>query len=257
MYTPQHDTHGRPDARLVPIGSRPRIGTFVKTNAVQVIELLGLTSLDFVVIDAEHAPFDRADIDLLVLAGRAAGLPTLVRAADSSARTIGSILDAGADGLLLPYVESAEQARELVARTRCLRGERGFSSSTRAAGYGALPMAKAVEAVDQTFVMAQIESAAAVEAAEAIAAVDGIDGLFVGRADLALSFGEVDARSGRVLAANQHVLDVARAAGKAAGMAVGSAAERDEFAALGANWFLVGSDQSLLRQAAQAIALAG
>ena len=243
--------------RLVPADGAPRVGTFVKTNAVQVLEVLALAPMHFVVIDAEHAPLDRGDIDLLVLAGRAAGLPVLVRVADTSAAGIGSVLDVGAAGLLLPHVDSAGQARELVARTRCLGGQRGFSSSTRAAGYGTLAMAAAVQAVDRCFVMAQIESAAAVDAAEAIAAVDGVDGLFVGRADLALSFGEVDSRSARVLAATQRVLDVARAAGKAAGMAVGTVAERDEFAACGANWFLVGSDQSLLRQAAQAAAQFG
>ena len=243
-----------PAKGVTPDQDRPRVGTFVKTNAVQVMEMLGLTSLDFVVIDAEHAPFDRADIDLMVFAGRAAGLPTLVRLPDRSAAQIGSVLDAGSAGLLVPHVDSAEQARELVARTRCLGGERGFSSATRAAGYGAWPMAQAVRSVDRCFVMAQIESAVAVEAAAEIAMVEGIDGLLVGRADLALSFGEVDARSPRVMAATRRVIDLARAAGKVAGMVVGSTSEREEFAALGANWFLVGSDQSLLRQAAQAVA---
>lgn len=243
-----------PGKSVTPGKNRPRIGTFVKTNAVEVMEMLGLTSLDFVVIDAEHGSFDRRDIDLMVFAGRAAGLPTLVRLADRSAAQIGSALDVGSAGLLVPRVDSAEQARELVARTRCLTGERGFSSSTRAAGFGVLPMAEAVRAVDGCFVMAQIESADAVEAAEEIAGVEGIDGLLVGRADLALSFGEVDARSARVMAATRRVIDLARGAGKAAGMVVGGTAEREEFAALGANWFLVGSDQSLLRQAAQAVA---
>jgi 2-keto-3-deoxy-L-rhamnonate aldolase RhmA len=232
-----------------------RAGTFVKTNAVQVLEVLGLAALDFVVIDAEHAPFDRGDIDLLVLAGRAANLPVLVRIPDSAPSTVLSVLDAGAAGLLVPHVDSAEQARQLVARTRCGDGVRGFSSSTRAAGYGTMPMAEAVRVVDRCFIMAQIESAAAVEAAAAIAAVDGVDGLFIGRADLALSLGETDPRNQRVMEATERVVAATLAAGKIVGMAVGSTAERDEFAARGANWFLVGSDQSLLRQAAQWITL--
>ena len=104
--------------------------------------------------------------------------------------------------------------------------------------------------------MAQIESAAAVEAASGIAAVDGIDGLFVGRADLALSLGELDSKSPSVMAGTQRALDAARAAGKIAGMAVGTAAERHAFSPMGANWFIVGSDQSLLRQGAQLAAAA-
>lgn len=237
--------------RLLPPAGEARIGTFVKTNSVHVIEILGTSPLDFAVVDAEHAPFDRADIDLLVLAGRAAGLAVMVRVPDIAPATLLSVLDAGAAGLLVPHVDSARQARELVSLTRCRRGTRGFSSSTRAAGYGTLPMAQAVAAADGSFIMAQIESAAAVEAAEDIAAVEGIDGLFVGRADLALSMGELDSRSPTVLAATRRALDAARRAGKIAGMAVGTAAERQSFAPMGANWFIVGSDQSLLRQGAQ------
>jgi 2-keto-3-deoxy-L-rhamnonate aldolase RhmA len=242
--------------RLVPPTGASRVGTFVKTNSVHVIEILGGSPLDFVVVDAEHAPFDRAAIDLLVLAGRAVGLPVMVRVPDIAPSTILSVLDVGAAGLLVPHVDSALQAREIVSLTRCRTGVRGFSSSTRAAGYGTLPMAQAVAAVDGCFIMAQIESAAAVQAANEIAAVDGIDGLFIGRADLALSLGEVDAKSPAVLAGTQKALDAARMAGKVSGMAVGTAAERHAFAPMGANWFIVGSDQSLLRQGAQLAASA-
>jgi 2-keto-3-deoxy-L-rhamnonate aldolase RhmA len=235
---------------LRPAEGESRVGTFVKTNSVHVIEILGLSPLQFVVIDAEHAPFDRAAIDLLVLAGRAANIPVMVRVPDTDPSTLLSVLDVGAAGLLVPHVDSAEQAREIVSLTRCRGGIRGFSSSTRAAGYGTLPMGQALNAVEGCFIMAQIESALAVEAAEDIAAVDGIDGLFVGRADLALSLGETDARSPAVLAGTQRALDAARAVGKVGGMALGSAAEREMFAPMGANWFIVGSDQSLLRQGA-------
>lgn len=237
--------------RLWPTSDGMRVGTFVKTNSVHVIETLGHSQLDFVVIDAEHAPFDRASIDLLVLVGRAVNLPVLVRIPDTSAATVLSVLDVGAAGLLVPHVDSAEQARKIVALTRCRGGVRGFSSATRAAGHGTLSMAQAVAAVEGCFIMAQIESSAAVEASEAIAAVDGIDGLFVGRADLALSMGEMDTKSPSVLAGTRRALDAARAAGKVAGMAVGTAAERDALKPMGANWFVVGSDQSLLRQGAQ------
>ena len=242
--------------RLLPPVGESRVGTFVKTNSVHVIEILGHSPLHFVVVDAEHAPFDRAAIDLLVLAGRAVNLPVMVRVPDTAPSSLLSVLDVGAAGLLVPHVDSAEQAREIVSLTRCRGGSRGFSSSTRAAGHGTLPMAQALANVDGCFIMAQIESALAVEAARDIAAVDGIDGLLVGRADLALSIGEVDAKSAAVMAGTQRALDAALAAGKVAGMAVANAAERDAFRPMGANWFIVGSDQSLLRQGAQLAAAA-
>lgn len=240
--------------RLTPHPGGLLTGTFVKINSVHVVEVLGGTPLHFAVVDAEHAAFDRGDIDLLVLAARAVDLPLLVRVPDMSAPTVQGVLDLGAAGLLVPHVDSVAQARDLVARTRCRNGVRGFSNATRAAGQGALPMTQALAATEDVFLMAQIESVAAVEAAADIAAVDGIDGLFIGRADLALSLGETDARSAPVLAATRRVLDVALAAGKVAGMAVGTRGERDEFATWGAHWFVLGSDQSLLRQAASAAA---
>ena len=74
-------------------------GTFVKTDAVPIVEILALAGLDFVVVDAEHAPFDRGDIDRLVLAGAAWGLPVLVRVPDDASATLLSVLDVGAAGL--------------------------------------------------------------------------------------------------------------------------------------------------------------
>jgi 2-keto-3-deoxy-L-rhamnonate aldolase RhmA len=125
--TPAVDAAGR----LRPDGDTARLGTFVKTNSVHVVEILAQSPLDFVVVDAEHAPFDRAAVDLLVLAGRAAGIPVMVRVPDMAPATILSVLDVGAAGLLVPHVDTAAQARELVALTRCRGGSRGFSSSTR------------------------------------------------------------------------------------------------------------------------------
>ena len=91
-------------------------------------------------------------------------------------------------------------------------------------------------------------------AAPAIAAVPGVDGLFIGRADLALSLGEESIQSDRVSAACTRIIDAARAARKTPAMFVATVAERDRFAAQGVTWFIVGSDQSLLRQAAQSVA---
>lgn len=230
------------------------IGTFIKTNSVHVVEILGLSSLDFGVLDAEHAPLDRSALDLLMLAGRAANWPLIVRIPDTTPSTILSVLDIGAAGLLVPHVDSAEFARAVVAKARYQGGERGFSSSPRAARYGTLSMKDCLKAAQGSLIMAQIESEAAVDSVQEILAVDGIDGIFIGRADLALSFELDDPRDSRISQATRHVLESARSAGKIAGIAVGNVSERDEFAAMGANWIVVGSDQSLLRQAAQTAA---
>jgi 2-keto-3-deoxy-L-rhamnonate aldolase RhmA len=235
-------------------GAGIRTGTFIKTASPQVVEILGLTSLDFGVVDAEHAPFDRNMMDLMLLAGRAAGLPLLVRIPDCDASTILSVLDLGAAGLLVPHVDSAEQAKEVVARARHRGGVRGFSSSPRFAGYGSLGMKAALDAGEKTAILCQIESRGGLEQAAAIASVPGVDALFIGRADLALALGFEDIRASAVADATVAIIRAARDAGKISAMHVPNTVERDQFAAAGVTCFVIGSDQSLLRQAAQGIA---
>lgn len=229
-------------------------GTFVKTASPHVIEVLGTCGLDFAVVDAEHAPFDRGMLDLMVMAGRAAGLPVLVRVPDDRHSTLLSALDVGAAGLLVPHVDSAAQASEIVRNTRFGIGERGYSGSPRYGGYGSLGKDEVLRRGDQALILCQIESVAAVEACEVIAATPGIDGVFIGRGDLSLSMGEVSPSAPSVLAATNRIIAAGVAAGKLVGMFVGSTREAATFAALGANWFVVGSDQSLLRQGTGEIA---
>lgn len=231
-----------------------KLGTFVKTASPHVIEVLGTTRLDFVCIDAEHAPMDRAVLDIMVMAARTTRLQAFVRIPEINPAVVLSTLDIGATGLLVPHVDSAEQAAEVVAMARYKGGLRGFSSSPRFAGYGSLGMKEALRAGDEAQIICQIESEQALNAAAAIAAVPGVAGLFVGRADLALSMGLDNPRDERVTQATLDILRAARHAGKIAGVHVGNNAERDQFAAEGADWFIVSSDQTLLRQAAQGIA---
>ena len=232
------------------------LGTFVKTDSPQITEVLGTTDLDFVVVDAEHAPFDRLTLDRHMMAGRAAGIPVIVRIPDTSPSTIQSVLDLGAAGLLVPRVDNAEQAREVVARARYRNGSRGFSISPRSAGYGTHRMADAIEAGDQTLVICQIESADGVTEALDIAHTPGVDGLFIGRADLALSMGLDDIRAPAVSRACGRIIEAAKAAGVSAAMFVPNEAEALAFREIGVDCFVVSSDQSLLRQAAQQFAAA-
>ncbi len=238
----------------LPTAGQYHVGTFVKTTSPQVIEILGGSGLDFAVLDEEHAPFDRATLDLALLAGRAAGLPLFVRVAERTAASLLSALDMGAAGVLVPHVDSEQDALDAVAHCRYVGGDRGYSSSPRAAGYGALGMKQAIAQGDRNVVVCQIESASAVENAARIAAVPGIGALFIGRADLALSMGLDSAQDARVTAATEAVIRTALACGTPVGMFVGSTAERETYRALGVSWFIQGSDQSLLRQAARAIA---
>ncbi|MGD9942099.1 MAG: HpcH/HpaI aldolase/citrate lyase family protein [Burkholderiaceae bacterium] len=228
-------------------------GTFIKTPTTHGIEILGAVGYDFVVVDAEHAPFDRAAIDVCLLAARAAGTAGLVRVPDASAAAVGNALDCGAAGVLVPHVASAQRARDMVAAGRFRGGRRGFSGSPRSSGYGAVPLARSVDEQDRsTTLIAMIEDVEALDVIDEIAAVDGLDGLFIGRADLAVALGAAGSGAEPVVAAVRRICTAGRAAGKPICVMVGDASEAAPFAELGATAFIVSSDQGFMRKAGAA-----
>ena len=226
-------------------------GTFIKTPTGHTTEIFGDLGYDFVVIDEEHAPFDRRAIDDALVAARAAGIAGLVRVASGSPSNLLSVLDCGAIGVLVPHVATAERAREVAASCRCRGGSRGFSNSPRAGRYGGLNLAQHIENGDAiTTVIAQIEDPSAIGVVDEIARVDGIDALFVGRGDLAAAMGETSAEAPAVRAASERVAQAARAAGKPVMFFVGSLADASAMRDIGGSGFVYASDQSLMRQAA-------
>ncbi|GAN81573.1 HpcH/HpaI aldolase family protein [Acidocella aminolytica] len=228
-------------------------GTFIKTPTGHAIEIFGELGYDFVVIDEEHAPFDRGAIDNAILAARASGTAAFVRIASPSASNILSVLDCGATGILAPHVASAARAREIAAAARYKGGKRGFSGSPRAGGYGAVPMWSHVEAQDRMVtVIAQIEDPEALDEIEEIARTEGVDALFLGRGDLSVALGAASPEAGEVKHACAKVIAAARDAGKPVAAFVGSAREAQALHALGVCAFIVSSDQGFMREAAKA-----
>jgi 2-keto-3-deoxy-L-rhamnonate aldolase RhmA len=225
------------------------IGTFVKTPTTHATEILGALGFDFVVIDEEHAPFDRATTDTVVLAAKASGIAALVRVQGPA--SILSVLDCGATGVLAPHVANAAYAREIASACRYRGGRRGFSGSPRHAGYGATGMWKTVEAADATTtVIAQIEDPEALDEIDAIAAVEGIDALFIGRGDLAVALGAQSSDAPEVRSAVERIGKAARAAGKPVCVFVGGREEASWLQEQGATAFVVSSDQGFMRKAA-------
>lgn len=227
-----------------------RVGSFIKTGSPQVVELLGLAGLDFAIVDAEHAPFDRGSLDFMMLAGRAAGLKLFVRIPDDRPTTILQTLDLGAFGLVVPHVDSAAQAQAVVCRARFENGERGFSNSARFGHYGQTTIDEAIALGDASEIICQIESLEAVEEAGVIASTPGVAGLLVGRADLALSMGLRSVEAEAVLIATRKALSAARQHGKAAGVVIGDVEDLPRWLDAGATFFVIGTDQGLLRSAA-------
>jgi 2-keto-3-deoxy-L-rhamnonate aldolase RhmA len=235
------------------------IGAFVKTPTPIVVEVLSLTALDCLCLDAEHAPFDRLAIDSCVMAARAAAKAVLVRPPTSAAEHILNALDCGATGVVLPHIRSADEARAAVAASQYGAGGRGYAGSSRAAAYTTKPMAThLVQSAADTVVIAQIEDIEAVEAIEAIAAVPGIDALFVGRVDLTVAMGAASQDDPRVLAAVERICAVGRNLGRTVGMFLSRPADVPLWRDKGASFFLLGSDHGfMLAGAAEMLARTG
>jgi staphyloferrin B biosynthesis citrate synthase len=229
-------------------------GTFQKTPSRQVAEVLSSSGLDFLVVDSEHAPLGIDVIDDILGSTRPRGFPVLVRVGELKPAAIGACLDAGAAGIVVPHVIEAGDAREAVAAARFAKGSRGLSSSGRAGSYGAMTLGDYMDRSDAAVcVWCQIEDADAVDNIAAICAVDGVDALFVGRADLMRSLGARTITDPLVEKAVERIAEAAVAAAKPLAIFVGDAREAERFKAMGFTIFICGSDQSLLKAQAQAV----
>lgn len=227
------------------------VGSFIKTPTSHTTEILGDVGFDFVVIDQEHAPFDRVTIDAAILAARASRTASIVRVAEPTPPSLLSVLDDGACGVLVPHVSSVSKAQEVAAACRYRGGKRGFSNSPRAGRYGGLSVWQHVDAADaEVTVIAMIEDPEALDDVKAIVAVDGIHGVFIGRGDLTVALGAPAMDAPAVMDAVRQIASAARAVGKPVCMMAANSAEAASFAALGATSFIVSSDQGFMRQAA-------
>jgi 2-keto-3-deoxy-L-rhamnonate aldolase RhmA len=227
------------------------VGSFIKTPTSHATEILGDLGFDFVVIDEEHAAFNRESIDVALLAARASAIAGVVRVAEARASSILSALDCGAVGVLVPHVLSVEKAKDVASWSRYRSGRRGYSGSARAGRYGATPVWTNVEESDaRTTVIAMIEDPEALATIDAIARVDGVDGFFIGRGDLTVSLGAASSSAPEVQDAVRRISAAARSANKPVCVMVGSANEAKPFHELGASAFIVSSDQGFMRRAA-------
>jgi len=226
-------------------------GTFLKTPTTHASEILGSVGFDFVVIDEEHAPFNRETTDRMLLACRASGIAGIVRVQGPEAPFILSVLDCGAAGVLVPHVDSAAKAMAVVEACRYMIGSRGFSNTTRAGGFGKASIEEHVVAQDRSItVIAMIEDPHAIDVVDEILAVDGIDGAFIGRGDLMVAYRQSGSGPQQVRDATDKILAAARKAGKPVCILASSLEDAAELTGKGASAFILSSDQGLMRQAA-------
>lgn len=222
------------------------LGTFIKTPTSHTTEIIGSVGFDFVIIDQEHAPFDRNSIDVACLAARASNVAAIIRVADPSPSSILSVLDLGAYGIMAPHVDSPEKARAVAAACRYRGGVRGFSNTTRAGDFGGASFGDHIADQDSRVAcVAMIEDEAALSHLDAIARVDGIDAFFIGRGDLTAALGVE-----RMAEATKTIAAAARAANMPVMALVSSKDDARMMRDLGTSAFVVSNDQNLLKSAA-------
>jgi 2-dehydro-3-deoxyglucarate aldolase len=230
------------------------IGCWCSLGSPITTEVLGLAGFDWLLLDGEHAPNDVLSLIPQLMALKDSAAAPVVRPPWNDAVILKRLLDAGFYNFLIPFVQSADEARRAVAATRYPpAGVRGVSVSQRSNRYGTVKDYMTV-INDNITVLVQIENRAGIESIDAIAAVPGVDGLFIGPSDLAAGFGHLgDADHGEVQAAMRRVFDAAEAHGKPVGILAPVEADARRYLDMGATFVAVGSDLGVFRAGTQSL----
>jgi len=224
---------------------KSHIGTFLSIGSPAMSELAAECGFDWVLIDLEHGCESEAALPNQLRALRGSQTLGIVRVSAPHPDLIGRVLDWGADGIMVPHVDTVAQAQHCVrSATYPPAGHRGVSRTVRAYGYG---MRIPAGELPKPIILAQIETAEGVANADQIAAVEGIDALFIGPADLSY---DLKARQSP-RSYDDCVQVIAKAAsdhGKGCGILVRHADDKEKLKAMGFNWLAMDSDLSIVRE---------
>lgn len=235
---------------------KPQVGLWLSLAYPYAAEACATAGFQWLLIDGEHAPNDvRSTLAQLQAVAAYPGQP-VVRAVTGDTALIKQLLDIGVQNLLVPMVDTPAQAQALVAATRYPpQGVRGVGAAVARASRWGARTTYLDDANDDICLLVQAESAVALDNLQAICAVDGVDGVFIGPADLAASLGHRGNPGHPVVqAAIEQAIATIVASGKAAGTLTGDAALARRYLALGATFVAVGIDVTLMVQSARRLA---
>jgi 4-hydroxy-2-oxoheptanedioate aldolase len=234
---------------------KPQIGLWSSLSSNYTVEVIAGAGFDWILLDSEHSP---ADIEnLLTQLQAAAPYPThpVVRIPWNDMVTIKRVLDIGAQSLLVPYVSTADEARAAVSFTRYPpAGVRGVAGTTRATRFGRVAD-YARRAHEEICLLVQVETQAALDNIEAICGIDGVDGVFIGPADLHASLGHPgEIANPKVKPLIDDAIRRIRKSGKAPGILTPNEADARHWLECGALFVAVGADVGILARGAEALA---
>jgi 4-hydroxy-2-oxoheptanedioate aldolase len=234
---------------------KTQIGLWSSLSSNYTVEVIAGAGFDWILIDSEHSPTDIES--LLAQLQAAAPYPThpVVRVPWNDMVTMKRVLDIGAQSLLVPYVQTADEARNAVSYTRYPpAGVRGVAGTTRATRFGRIKD-YAKRAHEEICVLLQVETQAALENIEAISAVEGVDGVFIGPADLHASMGYPgEIANPKVKPLIDEAIRRIRKCGKAPGILTPNEADARHWLECGALFVAVGADVGILARGAEALA---
>lgn len=236
------------------LNQEKRIGCWSALASPITTEVLGLAGFDWILLDGEHAPNDVQTFIPQLMALKDSRSVPVVRPPVNDVTVIKRLLDIGFYNLIVPFVETKDQAERAVAATRYPpEGIRGVSVGHRSNGYGTIPdYFKNIN--NNICVVVQIESQLALDNLDDILAVDGIDGVFVGPSDLAAALGHLgDPNHTDVQTAIQMVFEKGKAKGKTIGILAPVFNDAQRYIEWGANLVAVGSDLGVFKSATQAL----
>lgn len=234
---------------------RQQIGLWVSLASPYSTEIVAGCGFDWLLIDGEHSPNDPPLVLPQLQAAAAYPVSAIVRPAWNDKVLVKRYLDVGAQSLLIPYVQSAEEAEQAVAAVRYpTRGVRGVAGTTRASRYGRV--ADYVRrAESELCLLVQIETRQGLDNLEAIARTDGIDGVFIGPADLAAGLGHLgDIGHAEVQSAIKEAIARIRACGKPAGILATDEPSTRRYMEWGTTFTAVGLDAMILAREADRLA---
>lgn len=236
------------------IAGKKLIGCWCSLASPITTEILGLAGFDWILLDGEHSPNDALSFIPQLMALKDSASAPVVRPSWNDSVEIKRLLDAGFYNFLIPFVQSADEARCAVAATRYPpAGVRGVSVAQRSNRYNTVKD-YFTRINDNITVLVQIENRTGIEAIDEICAVAGIDGIFIGPSDLAAAYGQLgNPAHPEVQAAMQTVFARAQAAGKPVGILAPADADARRYLEMGASFVAVGSDLGVFRGATQAL----
>ena len=224
------------------------LGVGTTLGAPNIVELLAGQGFDWVLIDNQHGTWDRQSTSLAFMAARAGGSVAIPRVLSTEFTALGRLLDEGCLGVVVPMVESPEEAEQVAQACRYPPvGTRSIGASG-AIAYGTDYMSRIN---DELLVMVQIESKRAAEAADEMMAVDGVDGTWVGPADLAASIGHAQGSTEHTDTV-VNVFEACRRQGKIPGISAGPPDSAKRWIDRGARFVTIGADVLYVLQGAQA-----